>query len=317
MVHVARRRRPASIRPDRPDRVPVVPAPPPRGSPAPTARSRRSETRGRAFVPSRVPGRTCSTRDGSETPARRRRTRLRLPGGSARCTRASRRWDEARTVVRRSRSAAGRAPSEVSQVAAEGRPAGCGRARGTECVGHGHPGKRATGRGVLGWSGGRRPAAGCRGRATSIRSGAVSRPSRERRTGRQGNELRKEPGDTDRRAGTGEPRAGADSGSPRARTSPVAAPGARACAGQPVARERSGRPCGLMPGTATAPRGTGGIHRGPVDAGPWGGSTAAGEGAAGRLVGIWIVGVLGISRRTTGRSAVGRAAGRAGPPQAR
>src|SRR3954454_17554509 len=73
----------------------------------------------------------------------------------------------------------------------------------------------------------------------------------------------------------------------------------RAGDGQPVARECSGGPLGLLPGTATAPRGTGGIPRVPADdAGPRGRCAAAGEVAAG-----WIVGVLGISRSTTGPSA--------------
>jgi hypothetical protein len=62
--------------------------------------------------------------------------------------RGSRRWVEARTVVRHGRSAAGRAPSEVSQVAAEvGLQAV--DVLGDRGVGHGHPGKGATGLGVL------------------------------------------------------------------------------------------------------------------------------------------------------------------------
>jgi hypothetical protein len=48
-------------------------------------------------------------------PGRRRRVDLCLPGGSARCSRSSRRWVEARCVQRRSRSAAGGTPSEASQ----------------------------------------------------------------------------------------------------------------------------------------------------------------------------------------------------------
>jgi hypothetical protein len=96
---------------------------------------------------------------------------------------------------------------------------------------------------------------------------ARERLSRRRRAGPYGNELQEEPGDLARRAGAGEPRAGLDSGSPRARTSPVGTPDPGDCGGQPVARERSGRPLGLTPGTATAPRGTGGIHRGPAGAG--------------------------------------------------
>jgi hypothetical protein len=96
---------------------------------------------------------------------------------------------------------------------------------------------------------------------------ARERLSRRRRAGPYGNELQEEPGDLARRAGAGEPRAGLDSGSPRARTSPVGTPAPGDCGGQPVARERSGRPLGLTPGTATAPRGTGGIHRGPAGAG--------------------------------------------------
>lgn len=165
-----------------------------------------------------------------------------------------------------------------------------GYSAGDRVVGRGHPGKRMTGRGVLGVE--RRTAS--RGwlpwSRYCIRSGAGLRPSRRRRAGPYGKELRKEPGDLARRAGTGEPRAGQDSGSPRAWTCPVATPDPGTCGGQPVARERSGRPLGLTPGTATAPRGTGGIHRGPVDAGPWGDSTAAEEGATGWVWGGWFWG---------------------------
>jgi hypothetical protein len=70
------------------------------------------------------------------------------PPWRVRALQGSRRWVEARTVVRRSRSAAGGAPSEMSQ-GGRCRPAGCGWL-GDRVVGRGHPGKRATARGVLG-----------------------------------------------------------------------------------------------------------------------------------------------------------------------
>src|SRR4051812_8802231 len=151
--------------------------------------------------------------------------------------------------------------------------------------------------------GGRRPAAGCRGRAHSVRM---------RRSGPQGNELQVEPGDLDRRAGRGDPLTGQDSGSPRVRTSPVAAGDVMDGIGQPVARERSGGPPGLTPGTATAPRGTGGIPRAPADdAGPRGRSATAGEGAPGG-----VGGGLGRPRSTTGAAAAGRGTRGAGAPPA-
>jgi hypothetical protein len=62
--------------------------------------------------------------------------------------RGSRRWVEARTVVRRSRSAGRNCTVGDEPVAAGGRP-GNARARGPR-VGSGHPGKGATGRGGLG-----------------------------------------------------------------------------------------------------------------------------------------------------------------------
>ena len=168
----------------------------------------------------------------------------------------------------------------VSQVAAEVGLQAADVLGGTESSvavtrGRGRPVSACSGE-----SGGRRPAAGCRGRANSIRSGAGMHPPR-RRSGRYGNGLPREPGDRDRRAGAGDPRAGQASGSPRARTSPVATPDPGACGGQPVARECSGGPLGLTPGAATAPRGTGGIHRGPAGAGRRRVSSAAEEDAAG------------------------------------
>jgi hypothetical protein len=209
-VHVARRRRPASPCPEygrtasrsreRHRRTLVIGA-------ADGQVSCRSETRGTRSVPHRVPVGPVLRLRRSGKPCRRCRTRLRLPGGSARCTRARRRWVEARIVVRHSRSAAGSAPSEGSQVAAEiGLQAA--DVLGDRAVGHGHPGKRATGRGVLRME--RRTASSgwLPWSRNSIRSGAGERPSRRRRAGPYGNELRKEPGDLDLRAGTGEPRAG-------------------------------------------------------------------------------------------------------------
>jgi hypothetical protein len=72
------------------------------------------------------------------------------------------------------RSAAGSAPSEASQVAAEFGRAGCGRARGPSrrFRSPGEEGNRS--RRARGECGGRRPAAGCRGRATaSVRRGSA------------------------------------------------------------------------------------------------------------------------------------------------
>src|SRR4051794_13059115 len=140
--------------------------------------------------------------------------------------------------------------------------------------------------------GGRRPAAGCRGRVNST-------CGRARGPGPQGDELHVEPGDLDRRGGGGGPPAGPGRGAPRGPAGPVAVGDHRDCGGQPVAWKRSGGPPGLTPGTAIAPRGTGGPPRKPADdAGPRGRSATAGEGAAG-----WMVGVLGSSRSTTGASA--------------
>ena len=163
-----------------------------------------------------------------------------------------------------------------------------------------HPGKWATGRRAR-QCGGRRPAAGCRGRASCGQ--AREAPGSVRGVGPRGNGLRRgEPGDRARRAGGGDPLTGQDTGSPRALTSPFPAGNGRAGDGQPVATERSRRPPGLTPWTGTAPGATGRAPRGPADdAGPRGRSAAAGEDAAG-----WIVGVLGISRSTTGRSESGR-----------
>ena len=178
-----------------------------RWSSAPMARPLPVRDPGDAERPSPGTGGTCFRLRRSGKPCRRCRTRLRLPGGSAPCTRARRRWVGARTVVRQSRSAAGSAPSEVSQVAAEiGLQAA--DVLGDRAVGHGHPGKRATGLGVLRME--RRTASSgwLPWSRNSVRSGAGERPSRRRRAGPYGNELRKEPGDLDRRAGTGEPRAG-------------------------------------------------------------------------------------------------------------
>ena len=248
--------------------------------------------------------------------------------GPRAATRASRRWVEARTVVRRSRSAAGRAPSgepgrprsacEAADVL--GGPSRRSRSPGEE----GDRSRRARGRAEDGVQ--RLAAVVAR---TAFGRARGSRPSRRHRPacGRalRGTSSREEPGGTAIVApARGIRGPDSDSGSPRARTSPVATPAVGTCGGQPVARERSGRPLGLMPGTATAPRGTGGIHRGPVDAGPRGGSTAAGEGAAG-----WIGGMLDsradpVDRRGAGHlpqhhGAVGRRlpGRRAGPPQAR
>ena len=195
-------------------------------------------------------------------PDRLRRTRLRLPGGSARCTEGESAVVEARTVVRRSRSAAGSAPSERARwrpgiglrLRTAQRPSRRSRSPG-------EGGDRS--RRARGWSGGRRPAAGCRGRATAFG---------------QARGLRRLSGTSPGSPGTGSAgraRPAAGHRGPGPGRLPHADAGT--CGGQPVARERSGRPRGLTPGTATAPRGTGGIHRGPVDAGPRGVCAAAGK----------------------------------------
>jgi len=121
----------------------------------------RSEVRGRRRRPSRTPeGPVVHRGDGSGRPVRRPRVDLASLEGP-RAARSSRRWVEARCVLRRSRSAAGGAPSEVEQ----GSACSWGRAR--------RPSRRSrspgeggvTGHGVLERCAGRRPAAGCRGRA--------------------------------------------------------------------------------------------------------------------------------------------------------
>ena len=188
--------------------------------------------------------------DGSGLPGRPCRTRLRLPGGSARCTRAA---GGGRGENRRasSRSAAGRAPSEVSQVAAEiGLQAA--DVLGDRVDGRDHPGKRDRSRRARGGAeDGVQRLAAVVAQQHSVRRGL--RLSRGRRAGLTGT-APTEPGDLDRRAGAGDPRAGQDNGSPRARIRPVATPDVGACAASRWPGS-SGRPRGLTPGTATAPRG--------------------------------------------------------------
>ena len=86
---------------------------------------------------------------------------------------------EARTVVRRSRSAAGSAPSERARwrPGIGLRPANCSGTESSVTVtrGRGRPVSACSG-----WSGGRRPAAGCRGHAMGT-VGRARRPSRSRR----------------------------------------------------------------------------------------------------------------------------------------
>ncbi len=264
---------------------------------APVARSLRSETRGRRTSRCgyrRVPGAFLggsaagpAARHASAPPWRVRA----LP------SRGSRRWVEARTIVQRSRSAA-----KVHRRGKRGGPEAERRAR-TRTTERRSSITRGSGRpvGVLGQCGGRRPAAGCRGRASCGQ--AREAPGSVRGVGPRGNGLRRgEPGDRARRAGGGDPLTGQDTGSPRALTSPFPAGDGRAGDDHPVATERSRRPPGLTPWTGTAPGATGRAPRGPADdAGPRGRSAAAGEDAAG-----WIMGVLGISRSTTGRSESGR-----------
>jgi hypothetical protein len=110
--------------------------------------SYRSETRGRER-PFPGTGRTCRSLPG----------RIRCAGPASPHTSAppwrvrallggSRRWVEARTVVRRSRSAAECTVGGEPGAAVVGRQASDGL--GDRVVGRGHPGKRATGLGVLG-----------------------------------------------------------------------------------------------------------------------------------------------------------------------
>lgn len=157
---VARRRRP--------DRGPVTAsARSCRLVPAPWARSGpvRDPGTGR---PSRVPGDLGFPPGRIRSVGRRRRTRLRLPGGSARCSGAvgggSRREPSCVEVGRRPEVHRRREPA-AADVGLQG------RWLGDRVVGRGHPGKRATGLGVLGVCGGRRPAAGCRGRAVLLSCG--------------------------------------------------------------------------------------------------------------------------------------------------
>ena len=284
----ARRRRPASRAGSGPDRGPITASvrPPARASGA-GGQGRTGQRPGDESVPcgyredllfaSRTDPVDRPASPHTSAPPWRVRALHRAVGGG------SRREPSCVEVGRRPECTVGGEP-EAADVGRQGSDG-----LGDRVVGRGHPGKRATGLGVLGAVRRTRPAAGGRGRARCCWCGDQ---------GPRGNELWKEPGDRDRRAGRGEPLAGQVSGSPRVRTSPVATVDAVKGTGQPVARKRSGGPPGLTPGTATAPRGTGGTPRGPADdAALRGRSATAGEGAAG-----WIVGVLGISRSTTGGS---------------
>jgi hypothetical protein len=164
---------------ERPDRGPVTASVPSCGGSGAAGQGWTGRRPGDGCVPSRVPvGPVVRLRDGSG-PGRRRRTRLRLPGGSARCTGAvgggSRREPSCVEV--------GRRPEEHRRR--EARAADVGRQEaewlGDRVVGRGHPGKRATGLGVLeavrrttssGWL----PWS----REEHVRSGARARPSGER-----------------------------------------------------------------------------------------------------------------------------------------
>ena len=198
------RRRPGIDAPGRPDRGPGAGArasAPPAGTGACSAPARpgplRSEIRGRRGRPSRTPGGPGLRLDGSGRPGRRRRVDLGLPGGSARCPGAvgggSRRDAYCDEV--------GRRQEEHRRGWSQGVRVQVGVELVSRIDGHGHPGKE--GRPVTACSGrceGRRPAAGCRGRAV-VQVGA--------RGARQG-------------GGRGEPRVRQGDGSPRARASPVA-----------------------------------------------------------------------------------------------
>jgi hypothetical protein len=212
----------------------------------------------------------------------------------------SRRGDEARFVLRRSRSAAGGAPSE------------------------GVPGGGAAGHG-----GARRPRRRSRSpgeegdrsrRARGVAEDGVQRlgavVAQQRQPGARG---------AGRGGGRGEPRAGKSSGSPRDLAGPDPAAGNWAVGrwscrggrvGQPVGcdvraegiatlgpagrRAATGRTGGRFPDRAGGATGSPGTDTGPAT------SAVAGEDATG-----WTVGVLGSSRSTTGRSTSARVCGTA------
>ena len=164
----ARRRRPASPVPastagPRPGRR----APPPRVGLGAVGQVFTGQRPGDMGRPSPGTGRTCSS------PATDPGCRPVVPHTSAPPWRVRALHEgesavvEARIVVRQDRSAAGRAPSEVSQVAAEIglQAADCSGTESSVAV------TRGSGRPVAAysrWGGGRRPAAGCRGRATAF-----------------------------------------------------------------------------------------------------------------------------------------------------
>jgi hypothetical protein len=160
--------------PSRPVRGPAARSPRPAGQVVSGQGSRSG--RRESSVPDT--GRTCrSPRRRIRTTGRRRRVDLCLPGGSARCVEQSAVGrGEMRTAG--SRSAAGGTPSEGSRVAEAGhRVRRCSETEATVAVtrGRGRPVSAYSGR-----CGGRRPAAGCRGRA------AVSRARGELGTGAAG-----------------------------------------------------------------------------------------------------------------------------------
>jgi hypothetical protein len=219
-------------------------------------------------------------------------------------------------VVRRSQAGGGEAPSEGEPE--DGRGARGVHVLGDRGDGRDHPGMEAIGSGVL--EGGAKD--GVR------RLAAVVADERQ-------------PGAKGAQRGGGEPRTGQVDGSPRARAAPAGAErpagrggtargtlddrvsvasgldgGHAAERGQPVGCRVPVRAGGVGSGAALPTTGgTGGITRAATGtAGPRGTSAAAGEGAAGR-----IVGVLGISRSTTGGSTSTAGAGRSttgreGPP---
>ena len=147
------------------------------------ARSIRSETRGTVYVPDGYRKALLITSTTDPVGRAGSAAHVFAPLEGPRAASGSRREVGARSVVRKSRPAAGGAPSVVSQVAAE-----FGRAatesfgdRGTVPIAQG---KRATVHGVLGWSGGRRPAAGAVVAHRAVeRGGAGLRSGEEARAG--------------------------------------------------------------------------------------------------------------------------------------
>ena len=205
----------------------------------------------------------------------------------------------------------GRRPEVHRRRGARWRPRSACRLRrlGDRVVGRGHPGKRATGLGVLGEGGGRRPAAGCRGRAV-LRCGSAG--SLQGRVPR-GTSSRRSPG-TGRAAPAAENR-----GPGRTPGHRVSGPG-RLPPARPVLAAASRWPGSVQGVRAVLRRGRPLLHGGPaaspaIRSTPDRGETAPQRGKAPRAGSDGGAGHLAQHHGTVGLAlAPGR---RAGPPQAR